>query len=171
MRLPETHEARARRQVGRPSNNSPRDADSGTDRWPVSLVPLTLISVGLRDSRARCSTDREMPNWAAACRTLRWAVRSRASAGMCCGFCPRRCPLALACANPARTRSPIRARSNSAIVARSRICKRRRLPQYFPSAGSPSPMSVPTCRWDSSFIETGRPAGAVPFEASTCDHF
>ena len=39
------------------------------------------------------------------------------------------------------------------------------------TAGSPSPMSVPTCRWDSSFIETGGPAGAVPFEASTCDHF
>ena len=38
------------------------------------------------------------------------------------GFCPRRCPLALARASPARTRSAILARSNSAITARMCIC-------------------------------------------------
>ena len=78
--------------------------------------------MGPRDSLARCSTDRGMPNSAAARRTLRWAVRSRSLLGMARGFCPRRRPLALARASPARTRSAILARSNSAIAARMCIC-------------------------------------------------
>jgi len=40
------------------------------------------------------------------------------------GFCPRRCPLAFARASPARTRSAMRARSNSARAARTWSCKR-----------------------------------------------
>ena len=72
--------------------------------------------------KARCNTDLEIPNSAAARRMLRWAVRSRSSMGMCTGLGPRRRPLAFARANPARTRSAMRARSNSAMAAKICIC-------------------------------------------------
>jgi len=69
---------------------------------------------GFRDSRQRCTTERLTPSAVAAPRSERWSTAVNCAGVMAYGWRPRRLPCAFARARPARTRSTIRPRSNSA---------------------------------------------------------